>query len=388
METNGIYIGLMSGTSIDAVDALALKIHKTQDNYNFKILGSETVCWADKEKEILHKLCQAGNNEIETLSKAHILVAKKQALAVNNLVANFKIDKKNVIALGSHGQTIRHIPNNQFSLQLNNAALLADLTDIDVVYDFRCADLAVHGQGAPLTPIFHKKVLSSVNTNRFILNLGGISNITILNKKDFYNKEVPIGFDIGPANTLIDLACRQLFNIPYDKDASIASKGTINKSWLQELLKHPFFLKEFPKSTGSEDFNLDTIKDYLSICQNTLQLSYDLIRTLTELTIVSIVDCIKRLNLKDGELVLCGGGAKNPLIKEELAKRLIQNNIVVKILSNFKIDEQYFEAMAFAYFAYAFVNKETFDLHKCTGAQKFCLLGSFCPALNGKYLNS
>lgn len=375
------FIGLMSGTSIDGIDAALCKISDTK----FESVATHSILWDDKTNARLHSLCSTNDEEIERLAKTTRAVAQHEACLVNELLEIAKVSKDEVCAIGSHGQTIRHRPNYQFSLQLDNGPMLASLTGIDAIVNFRASDLANQGQGAPLTPIFHKLLLSSKDELRFVLNLGGISNITALN-----NNQILCGFDCGPANTLLDLTTREISHSAYDKDAHLALCGTVQKDILEDLIDCAYLKKDFPKSTGREDFNRDTIAPYLYKCKSGELKVQDLLATLTEFTVYCVVLHIKRIlaryNLKSsGSLVLCGGGAFNPLIRKRLSDEMLKIGFVTHLSSDFGVDESFIEAQAFAYFAYLFKARKAIDIKECTNAQRPSIMGCLCPAPDGFY---
>lgn len=381
---DGIYIGLMSGTSIDSIDACAINIQ----NGNIDIIATDTIDWNEETKSILHSLCSPSDNEIEKLGLAKNAIAKHNAKLVNKILKENNIKRENVIAIGSHGQTIRHNPKNKFTIQLDNAPLLAALTDIDVVFDFRSADIAFDGEGAPLTPLFHSLIFKSDEEARYILNLGGISNITVLDK----GGDIILGFDCGPANTLIDLVCRTILNVNYDEDAKFSKQGKIINSLLAKFMAHPYFKQNPPKSTGRETFNIDFIKDeILAVKRKALDIN-DLLRTLSELTVLCVMNDIKKIahkhNLDKGSLILCGGGANNPLIFKKFKEHCEQLNLNIYKSNDFNVDTSYLESEAFAYYAYLCVNGITNDLHNITNSKNKCILGCISPATNGFYRKS
>lgn len=377
------FIGLMSGTSIDALDAVLIKIC---DNESLKVINTASLDWSLNIKHKLHELCLTGPAEIETCGIIKQKIALQSAQVIEKLLAKQNIPRDQILAIGSHGQTIRHRPNFGFSLQLDDPALLAAKTQIDVIANFRASDLAQEGEGAPLTPLFHQKVLSSPTEYRYILNIGGICNLTLLNKE----KEILKGYDTGPGNTLIDACCRTLFNVSFDKDAAFAKQGTVNEEVLNSLLEHPYLKLEAPKSTGRETFNLKMLEPYFAQVATCKISKYDLIKTLTYFTYKATFNEIIKLQntyvKEPSRLILCGGGAFNPLLKELFAEGLKPFNIKVSLSSEFGVDEQFLEPQTFAYFAYLFTKRQCSDLTKITGSKKPSILGALYPASNGAYV--
>ena len=379
--TKELYIGVMSGTSIDGLDACLIDMQHGKP----QIIAVASESWTKEESSALHELCQSSDGEIDKAGKARVFIAKRQARVIQKVMDVAKVTKEDIVAIGTHGQTVRHRPQFQFSCQLDLGPLTAALTGIDTIVDFRAADLAVGGNGAPLTPAFHQMMLTNDSRDRYVLNLGGISNITVIQK----GGKILAGFDCGPANTLLDLSCRTLFNKPYDKDANIALSGKVNNTWLNELLDHPYLKLPYPKSSGREDFNEDTIASYLKIAKEQ-NLGADLLATLCEFTVRTVVDEIVKLKqneptLKEGDLVLCGGGAFNPLIVKRFNDYLTPLNLKVLRSDDVGIHPLYLEAEAFAWFAYMCVHGKAIDLCSSTGAKTPSILGCICPAIDGYY---
>ena len=380
-----LYIGLMSGTSIDGLDACLIDMQSGKP----QVIAVDSCKWTDTEAKALHELCQSSNDEIEKEGKACVFIAKKQAFLVNDLISKAKLKNEDIIAVGTHGQTVRHRPKLNFSKQLDLGPLTAALTGIDTVVDFRAADLAAGGDGAPLTPAFHQMMLKNDHRDRYVLNLGGISNLTVIEK----GGKVLAGFDCGPANTLLDLCCRELFNKPYDEDAKIASQGKIRQDWLCELLEHPYLKRDFPKSSGREDFNENTVKKYLNLVKNKEASGADLLATLCEFSVRSVIDEIIKIkqrfiSLDKGDLILCGGGAYNPLIKQRFEEYCLKLDLKVLRSDEVGIHPSYMEAEAFAWFTYMCMNGKKIDLTHSTGAKYPTILGCICPAPTGRFVKS
>ena len=371
-----LYVGLMSGTSIDGIDAVVASF----DNSKIKIIDSVSVDYDKDTKELLHSFCESSNDEIEKAGIARVALATYEAKAVNELLKKANLKSSDIKAIGSHGQTIRHRPEKGFSIQLEDGARLAALTNIDVVCDFRSADIANQGNGAPLTQAFHKMLFASEDIVSIVLNLGGISNLTVIGK----DSSIIEAFDCGPANTLIDAVCRLLKNTPFDKDAIFAKKGKVIPALLAKYLQAPYLKMPPPKSTGRETFNLDFIKDELLIATQRPDIVYDLLATLTEFTVVCCVNAIRQIifshKIDKARLIVCGGGAYNPLIMQRLSDSLLKNQVTVLKADDLGVDSKLIEAHAFAYFAYKFVKREPLDLASSTGALKPSILGCLYPA--------
>ncbi len=362
-STSKIYIGLMSGTSLDGVDAVAA----TFDEGKFKFIAREFFPFTVQQKSKLFELCQPSFDEVRKLQEAGNMISKIYARAVDRLLGRNHLQPKDIAALGAHGQTIRHSPQLGVSTQAINGALLAELTDIDVVCDFRNRDMAVGGQGAPLVPAFHESVFSSPRP-RVIVNIGGISNITVLNAK----KPV-IGFDCGPGNMLMDFWIRLKTSLPFDMDGVWAKQGKINQKLLEKFLAEPFFSQKPPKSTGRELFNEDWLKNKVT---DDIP-DADVQRTLLELTVVCISDAIDKFAPETEEICVCGGGSRNKLLMKQLERR----NSARKVMTTDElgIDAQDVEGAAFAWLAWRFKTGQSGNLPEVTGAKAKRVLGCLYP---------
>ena len=381
-----LFIGLMSGTSIDGLDGVLMSITAPD---NFKVLATTTVSWSDEERELLNGLCQTNSkfDSVYHLGQGSNIVAQGEAKAVFQLLKLSGLKSQDICAIGAHGQTICHHPEHSFSLQIDNGPLLANLTDIDAIVNFRAADIANGGQGAPLAQAFHQKLFVNHKSSRVILNLGGIANISVLDRQG----ALISAFDTGPANTLIDYICRTYFNCPFDHKGSLARTGKVDPQLLQAMLLEPYFAQSYPKSTGRELFNSDFLQRYVP--EHMLH-SPDLLATLTELTAQSVMDAIYLVyqqhskQLGDSlEIVVCGGGAYNDYLLERMTA-LAKLKVTIGSCDDFGIDAKFIEAQAFAYFAYCTVNAICLPLNNSTHARRPSILGCICPAPNGYYARS
>lgn len=379
MSNAEYYIGLMSGTSIDAMDAVLARFTNNSRN----VVAKSSRSWSDDEKAQLNALCLRGEDELERAARASIFIAKAQAHCIHELLEHAHLQAHDIVAIGSHGQTVRHCPKQGFSIQLNNPALLATLCDIDVISDFRSRDLALGGEGAPLTPAFNSGFFQSPIEPRYILNLGGIANVTILDK----GGKILAGFDTGPANTLLDLCARIFLNSACDFNALHATQGHVNKDLLDSYLAHPYFKRNPPKSTGRELFNASFIDNAIqAVKTQTLKID-DLLATLCELTVQTAVQAIKaqmhKLNLHQGTLILCGGGAKNPLLRKRFAELMAKDEVKVRDCSDFGATSDTLEALSFAWFAYLFIKGQKLELGLSTKATTSAIAGNLTPADHG-----
>jgi len=353
-----LYIGLMSGTSLDGVDVALCRINKE----HCSLVSSSFMAFPIAlKKEIL--LVINGTTTLKQVGEIDSKLALFFAEAVNNFLDNSDFRGNQIKAIGSHGQTLWHEPNGAypFSMQLGNASLLAVKTGIDVVADFRAKDVALGGQGAPFAPAFHQFLFSSIKQGA-VLNIGGMANITILG-------EEPIGYDTGCGNVLMDLWIDEHQNRAYDKDGAWAKSGKIHKKLLENLLKDYYFNLSFPKSTGREYFNKKFLIKYLDSLGKIPR--EDIQATLLALTVKSIANEIKKFQIK--ELLVCGGGAKNIFLMGQLQKELPL--VRVKVTDDYDVDSDNLEAMIFAWLAYKRLAGEQVDLKSVTGAKNNTILG-------------
>ncbi len=367
--TQQYYIGLMSGTSMDGVDAVLVDF----SDHQVKLVTTHTVELPKHLLSGLQRMCQSSSDEINHMGILDRGVGKLFAQAVNELLEKAQIDKELIIAIGSHGQTIRHMPNLEmgFTLQIGDPNTIAALTGIDVIADFRRKDIALGGQGAPLVPAFHQQRFAQEGRKRILLNIGGISNITYLPG----DASEVVGFDTGPGNTLIDYWIKQSKGESYDSNGEWAASGQTDDKLLQQMLSHSYFSLSTPKSTGRELFNQAWLE------QQTADFGYldeaDIQSTLLDLTCHSIAkDCLKLTD--KAELYVCGGGAFN----SELLKRLgaLLPDYQVMSTSELGIDPKWVEAIAFAWLAKRFKCGQSGNLPAVTGASREAILGGLFPA--------
>lgn len=359
------YIGLLSGTSIDAVDAALVDFSTSTP----KLIATHNELFEKDLKAQLQKLVFSRHTSLEMFGKLDVALGKLFAQSVNTLLKKSNISAKDVIAIGSHGQTVFHHPNdeNPFSMQIGDANIIATLTTIKTVADFRSKDITLGGQGAPLTPAFHEVLFRNNQTNRAIINLGGITNITYLPKNESENI---IGFDSGPGNTLIDCWAEKNINKNYDENGQWAKSGKVNNAFLQNMLSDNYFSHPIPKSTGREYFNLEWVESYIS---STIQ-PEDIQSTLTELTAITIQQHINTHAPQTSEIIICGGGAHNSYLVSRISQLL--NPITVHLSDKYGVDPDWIEAMTFAWLAKQNINQKPGNLPSVTGASKSAILGS------------
>ncbi len=370
-----LYIGLMSGTSLDGIDAVLSDINQSG---RATILQSLSHHLDPTLKQELLLLQQATANEIHREHLVANLLADAYAQACLEVLHIAGLEAKEICAIGAHGQTLRHQPHKNvlesYTHQSLNPALLAELTGIDVVANFRGRDMAAGGQGAPLVPVFHQEQFYSAQENRAVLNIGGIANLTLLPKRG----EVG-GFDCGPGNILLDAWAQKQLGKEFDQDGQWASSGRPNDELLQRMLSDPFFAELPPKSTGRDHFNLAWIENHLKKSSFKLE---DVQASLLQLTIQTILNSLQKHAQETQRLIVCGGGTKN-IALIELLKINAQKQIpglVVESSARHGIDPQLVESLAFAWLAWAHQRKRPANLPAVTGAKGLRVLGAYYPA--------
>jgi anhydro-N-acetylmuramic acid kinase len=368
-----LYIGLMSGTSLDGVDGVLVDFSLPVP----QVLGHASAAFPAALRQELLQLNTEGPNELHRAALAANALVRVYASVVSRLLVTCHREASEVHAVGAHGQTVRHRPKQfdgtGYTVQLNQPALLAELTGIAVVADFRSRDVAAGGQGAPLVPPFHQAFFGSLPSPSAVLNLGGISNITLL---DASNSDSILGFDCGPGNALMDAWCMAHTGEPYDDQGAWAASGKVHKGLLGALLTEDFFSQLPPKSTGRDLFNgpwLEArLQGYGSLAAQDVQ------ATLTELTAQSCADCVRQFAPASERLIVCGGGALNTYLMQRLQSLL--PGCAVASSDSFGLPALQVEATAFAWLARQCVRHQTASLKSVTGARGARILGAIYPA--------
>jgi anhydro-N-acetylmuramic acid kinase len=360
-----LYIGLMSGTSLDGIDAV---ITDFSDSAN-KLICSHYQPYPQSIRRKIQHIC-TGNASIQSLAEMDTILGKLYAESVLTLLKKSSLNKADILAIGNHGQTVCHQPlqPNPYTLQIGDPNLLTELTGIPVVADFRRRDISVGGQGAPLVPAFHQATFHSSTENRAIINIGGIANITYLSNS---KAEQVVGFDCGPGNTLMDFWIETHHGKTYDHNGEWARSGKINLSLLELFLTDPFFALSPPKSTGTDYFSPEWLQSILGSFtpQATTE---DIQATLAELTAQSITTAVKALSSKKTHIYVCGGGTKNDYLMERIDQ--LSGN-PSKTTESLSIHPDWVEAMAFAWLARQTVNRLPGNLPEVTGANRSVILG-------------
>jgi len=373
-KSDSHYIGLMSGTSLDGIDAVLAKIGP-----NGETSAVEAVCmsFAPDLRKALFELQTPGPNELDRERRAGNALALAYAEAVVTLLNKANLQAFDITAIGAHGQTVRHQPHLgdlAYTHQTLNPALLAEKTGIDVIADFRSRDLAAGGQGAPLVPAFHAQQFSATK-NIAVLNIGGIANLTLLP-----NGGEITGFDCGPGNMLMDAWIHQHQGNAFDENGKWALQGKVNTELLARMLSDPFFAKAPPKSTGRDDFHLNWLQEKLGDVNHSIE---DVQATLLHLSAHSALEALVRHAPQTQKLIVCGGGARNQALMNLLkvkAQHFFKEPLEITMSDSVGIDPQLVEGLAFAWLAWAHKEKRPANLPAVTGAKGPRILGACYPA--------
>jgi anhydro-N-acetylmuramic acid kinase len=363
-----LFAGVMSGTSLDGVDAIVADF-APKSGKPCETLGAAHIAYPERLRDELLALQQPGNNELARAGAAANLLAELYADAIGRALAAAKISADDVKAAGVHGQTLRHRPDRGFTVQLNNPARVAEKARMVVVADFRSRDVAAGGQGAPLVPAFHAALFGRRDRHRVIVNVGGIANIT-----DLPPSGVVHGFDTGPGNVLSDLWCARHRGATYDAQGAWASTGKPNEALLATLLADPFFSAPPPKSTHRDTFNLQWLEERLAGVDDEAE---NVQATLVALTARSIADAIRAYAPGAEEILVCGGGANNASLMHALAAELEPRKVHTTADEGVPVEQV--EALAFAWLARETLAGRAGNLPAVTGAKGKRILGAIYP---------
>jgi len=365
------YIGLMSGTSLDGVDGVLADFSPTTP----LVIEHASAPFPAALRDELLALNRSGSDELHRAALAGNELMRQYAAIVAQLLRRARAEAADVRAIGAHGQTVRHRPQEfdgtGYTLQLCQPALLAELTGIDVVADFRSRDVAAGGHGAPLAPFFHQALYGHQKDTVAVLNIGGISNITLLRPDGSI-----LGFDCGPGNALIDAWCARHTGQPYDAEGAWAAGGQVLPQLLQELLAEPYFAKPPPKSTGRDLFSPDWVQAHLR--DFGAAAPADVQATLTELTAMACGRDVLRHEPGLSRLIVCGGGALNGHLMSRLKALLPGAQVATS--ADFGLPPLQVEATAFAWLARKTIRREPLQLQSITGARGARVLGGIYPA--------
>lgn len=380
-------IGLISGTSADGVSAVAVDVTGTGTDTSLEILGFETYEYPPELREEVFRLFTPESSSVDTVSHMNFVLGEFFAEAALRLMVEYDLDPGEVNAIGSHGQTVHHLPRLRDShgfrvrstLQIGEPAVIAERTMIPVVADFRKADIAAGGEGAPLTPYIDYILHRSPDRGRVLQNIGGIANLTYLPAGA--NLGDVVAFDTGPGNMVIDAVALRLASEPFDRDGRIAAKGKADQPLLEELMGHPYFAMGPPKTTGREEFGESYATEFLRICEERELGLEDTFATATALTVESIARAYEEL-LPEGasidEVYLSGGGARNLFLMESLRERL--DPIPVGLSDELGLPGDAKEAVLMAVLANEHLSGNPGNIIGATGASRPVVLGAFYPA--------
>lgn len=368
-----LYIGLISGTSMDGIDCALVDF---ADGKAVQIDFINTPIPEDLRSDLL-SLCEDHPGQIPLLGKTDVVFARELARAVQHILDINKLKPAQIAAIGSHGQTIRHIPDGSapFSLQIGDPNTIAEITEITTVADFRRRDMAAGGQGAPIVPAFHREIFASNTVNRVVLNIGGMANITVLKAGSMAIS----GFDTGPGNVLMDYWIQEHQGHAFDRAGHWAESGRIDEDLLSLMLEEPYFGLPAPKSTGRELFNRSWLMEKLEQLGSRPG-DADVQATLLALTVKSISKAI-RTQLDAGEVIVCGGGANNTYLLHSLAQFLPTFEVIPS--SRLGVMEDSVEAVAFAWLAQQTLNRNAVDFTGITGSSHPVIAGGVYYAGKG-----
>jgi anhydro-N-acetylmuramic acid kinase len=365
-----LYLGLMSGTSADGIDAALVQFPEAG---GCRFVFGHTHPWDPALRAELIGLGEGGAiGSLDALGRIDAAIGITFAEAANALLRLSGVERSQVRAIGSHGQTVRHRPlaDPAFTMQLGDANRIAEATGITTVADFRRRDVAAGGHGAPLMPAFHLAMLGTAGEDRAILNLGGIANLTLIPRDG-----VPRGFDTGPANALMDAWCQRHRGVPFDADGAFAASGQVDEALLAQWLAEPWFALPPPKSTGREQFHLDWAQAAMGDGQHA---AADVQATLLELTAATVADALRTHLPGAARVLVCGGGVRNPQLLRRLASRL--PGVVIESSAVHGLDPDYLEAMGFAWLAQRTLDGLPGNLPSVSGARGPRILGAIHPA--------
>ena len=377
-DPTGLYLGLISGTSADGIDVALVAFDERNDRTVAALRAGRTYPWVPALRARLVELGQGGDcTSLDEFGALDVQVADAFATAALALLDDAGVAPRDVRALGSHGQTIRHRPagpafdgRHPFTMQIGDAHRIAERTGITTVADFRRRDVAAGGHGAPLLPALHAALLHDAHESRAVLNLGGIANLSLLPTDSAVR-----GFDTGRANALLDAWCLRHTGAAYDADGAFAASGTVDEALLARLLDEPWFAAPPPKSTGREQFHLDWVAARLG---DTTLRPQDVQATLLALTARTVADALRATQPDTRRVLVCGGGVHNPVLLAQLAAEL--PGMVVESTAAHGVDPDFVEAMGFAWLARQTLTDRPGNLPAVTGARGPRVLGAIHPA--------
>lgn len=378
-------IGLMSGTSHDGIDAVLVDISFTRKRFHVHQRAFQSFPYSRTMRERLLRLSQGTVGGAGEVAQVNVLLGELFAKAALKVCRSAQVLPEQVAAIGSHGHTIYHRPRHKpgSSLQIGEPAVIANHTGITTVADFRPADVAIGGEGAPLVPYVHYFLFHQPQKSLAVHNIGGIANVTCLPAGK--GLEGVLAFDTGPGNVLIDGVVQAMSKgkYLYDKDGRFARVGTVHSQLLAELLRHPYFRRRPPKSTGREEFGAPFIEQFLHAASDLRLSQHDQVATATALTAESMAQAYRNFVCPRGplnEVLLTGGGSLNPVLRDQFAQALPE--VKVRTLEEVGFEGQALEALAFAVLAYATLHGMPSNVVGATGARATIVLGKVVPGQN------
>lgn len=380
-----LVVGLMSGTSADGIDACLVKIDNIKKNLRVKTLGCKTYKFPQKLQQKIIQISDPSYQDLDEVLRLNMVLGEYFARAVFSVSKALSYEMSDIDLIGSHGQTVRHLPDckKRFgkkvraTLQIGEPSVIASKTGIVTVGDFRQGDIARGGEGAPLTPYVHHLLFGDKRISRMVINIGGIANVTVLPRQGKVDEI--FAFDTGPGNMIVDDLAKKLFNRNFDKNGKIASTGKVNADLLSRLKKNKYFSKRPPKSCGRENFGEEFVGNILVQSKKSKVKPEDIITTSSELSVWSILHAYEKFvkpKVKLNQVLLSGGGVHNKYFLKRL--KLLFDPIKVKSVRELGVDPDFLEAISFAILAYQTIEQKPASFKKTTGAKKPGVLGKIC----------
>jgi anhydro-N-acetylmuramic acid kinase len=385
MKSSHLVVGLMSGTSLDGIDAVLVRIRGAGPSTRFTQLACVRTPFPRGVRKLILKNSSPGTSRVDEIARLNMLLAHLYADAVHAVVRAGKKTIGELDLIGSHGQTIQHLPRPAMmfgrkirtTLQIGDPSALAALTGVTTVGDFRVADMALGGQGAPLVPYFDWLLFRSRTRNRLLLNIGGIANVTVLPKNS--RPEDVFAFDTGPGNMVVDSLMHEFYGKPFDLEGRTAARGDVSLELFSMLMRHPYLKTRPPKSTGREEFGAEFVSTLLGRAKGFAR--EDIIATASQFTAFAVYEGYKRFVLKTmvaDEVIVSGGGARNAYVMDELKRYF--DGAAVRPVEHFGIAAEAKEAVCFAVLAHETMAGRPTNLPGVTGAHKRVILGKICTA--------
>jgi anhydro-N-acetylmuramic acid kinase len=383
MKNSKLVVGLMSGTSLDGIDAVLLRVSGEGAGTSFRQLVFIERAFPRGLRDFVLRNSVPETSRVDDIARLNFLLAELYADAVRQVARAGGVRMSQIDLIGSHGQTIRHEPKPvplfgrkvRATLQIGDPSVLASLTGICTVGDFRVADMAVGGQGAPLVPYFDWLVFSSKSANRLVLNIGGISNVTVLPKK-CSTSEV-FAFDTGPGNMVVDSVMRRLYGRPFDRNGETAFRGTVLPDVFSRMIEHPYLKLKPPKSTGREEFGDEFVSAVLKLARRRDR--RDIIATVSQFTPYAVYVAYRKFvepRMKVDELIVSGGGSGNRFFVDQLRRYLA--GCPVRLADELGISSDSKEAICFAILAHETLAGNPTNVPAATGARRPVVLGKIC----------